>query len=99
MNDTAAPESACPGLTGEGTIKWLFLKDGGLSVGGVQEVYRVETAGGMAPQTCKGRPASFEVKYVAQCEYSRYQLWESCANFVCRLDFWTEIDGRGERGG
>jgi hypothetical protein len=69
-NDTAAPESACPGLNGEGTVKWLLLKDAGTSQGGVNEVYRVETAGGMPPATCRGRPERFEVKYVAQCKSS-----------------------------
>ncbi|KAH7082529.1 hypothetical protein BKA63DRAFT_395547, partial [Paraphoma chrysanthemicola] len=67
LNDTAAPASACPGLQGEGTVKWLYLKDTkGLSQGGIDTVYRLETAGGMAPATCKGKPASFEVKYTAQ---------------------------------
>tara|TARA_R110002003_G_scaffold200_1_gene15645 strand:- start:16896 stop:17438 length:543 start_codon:yes stop_codon:yes gene_type:complete len=69
LSETAAPASACPGLQGEGTIKWLYLKDTkGLSQGGIDTVYRLETAGGMAPTTCKGRPASFEVKYAAQCK-------------------------------
>jgi len=67
VNDTAAPASACPGLTGEGAVRWLFLKDTkGLSVGGVDTVYRVETAGGAAPATCKGMKPSFEVKYATQ---------------------------------
>ncbi|KAH7412333.1 hypothetical protein DE146DRAFT_275877 [Phaeosphaeria sp. MPI-PUGE-AT-0046c] len=67
LNDTAAPASACPGLSGEGTVRWLLLKDTkGLSVGGIDTVYRLETAGGSPPATCKGKPASFEVKYAAQ---------------------------------
>jgi hypothetical protein len=71
LNDTAAPASACPGLSNEGTVKWLFLKDTkGLSHGGIDTVYRIETAGGAAPATCKGQPASFEVKYTAQCKLS-----------------------------
>ena len=72
LNDTAAPASACPGLKGEGTIRWLYLKDTkGISQGGIDTVYRLETAGGMAPATCKGQPASFEVKYAAQCKLSQ----------------------------
>jgi len=68
-NDTAAPAEACPGLEGEGTVRWLYLKDTkGLSKGGINEVYRVETAGGASPETCEGMPKSFEVKYAAQCE-------------------------------
>lgn len=67
LNETAAPASACPGLSGEGTVKWLYLKDTkSLSVGGIDTVYRLETAGGMPPTTCKGKPESFEVKYAAQ---------------------------------
>jgi hypothetical protein len=69
LNETAAPESSCPGLQGEGTVKWLLLKDTkGLSKGGVDTVYRLETAGGMAPKTCEGRPKTFEVRYAAQCK-------------------------------
>jgi hypothetical protein len=71
LNETAAPTSACPGLTNEGAVKWLLLGDTkGLSHGGIDTVYRLETAGGAAPATCKGQPASFEVKYAAQCKYS-----------------------------
>lgn len=71
LNETAAPASACPGLSGEGTVKWLYLKDTkGLSLGGIDTVYRLETAGGSPPATCKGKPASFEVKYAAQCKFN-----------------------------
>ncbi|KAF2832430.1 hypothetical protein CC86DRAFT_313452 [Ophiobolus disseminans] len=67
VNDVAAPTSACPGLESEGAVRWLFLKDNkGISLGGIDTVYRLETAGGSAPATCKGKPASFEVKYAAQ---------------------------------
>lgn len=69
LNETAAPTSACPGLTGEGAVKWLYLKDTkGLSHGGIDTVYRLETAGGAAPATCKGQPTSFEVRYATQCK-------------------------------
>jgi len=73
LNDTPAPANACPGLTGEGAVKWLYLKDTkGLSQGGIDTVYRLETAGGSAPATCKGMPATFEVKYAAQCKSTSY---------------------------
>ncbi|KAL1597533.1 hypothetical protein SLS59_007230 [Nothophoma quercina] len=70
LNETDAPGSSCPGTNAEGAIKWLLLKDNGkgLSQGGIDTVYRVETAGGNKPATCKGQKAAFEVKYSAQCE-------------------------------
>jgi hypothetical protein len=64
-----APESAYPGLAREGAVPWLYLSDReGLSTGGVNTVYRLETAGGKAPTTCRGQKRNFEVQYVAQCE-------------------------------
>ncbi|KAF2748355.1 hypothetical protein M011DRAFT_457689 [Sporormia fimetaria CBS 119925] len=66
-NEVDAPKSACKGLKGEGAIKWLHLVDNGSSKGGVNTVYRLETAGGNKPATCKGRVGkSWEVPYVAQ---------------------------------
>ncbi|KLU91477.1 malate dehydrogenase [Magnaporthiopsis poae ATCC 64411] len=38
----------------------------GMATGELQEVYRVRTAGGSAPATCKDMPATFEVQYTAQ---------------------------------
>ena len=68
LNETNAPTSSCPGTTAEGAIKWLLLKDTkGLSQGGIDTVYRIETAGGNKPATCKGQKPAFEVKYSAQC--------------------------------
>jgi hypothetical protein len=79
LNDTAAPASACPGLSNEGSVKWLYLKDTkGLSKGGIDTVYRIETAGGSPPATCKGQPASFEVKYAAQCKLNPNGCCYSC---------------------
>ncbi|KAL5117054.1 Aminodeoxychorismate lyase [Pleosporales sp. CAS-2024a] len=67
LNETAAPAGASTGLTGEGAVKWLYLHDTkGLSQGGIDTVYRLETAGGASPTTCQGMPAEFEVKYAAQ---------------------------------
>ncbi|KAF2273096.1 uncharacterized protein EI97DRAFT_384306 [Westerdykella ornata] len=64
--DADAPKSACPGTKNEGAIKWLHLIDNGNSQGGVNAVYRLETAGGNKPKTCDGQKSSFEVPYTAQ---------------------------------
>lgn len=70
-NATAdAPAYACPGLKNEGAVPWLYLDDAGGSHGGVNSVYRLETAGGSAPKNCAGMPSSFSVGYVAQ-----YWVW------------------------
>lgn len=61
-----APKSACPGINKEGAVQWLHLIDNGSSQGGVNTVYRIETAGGNKPKTCKGMKSTFEVKYAAQ---------------------------------
>lgn len=61
-----APAGACPGTKNEGAIKWLQLSDNGSSVGGVNTVYRIETAGGNKPKVCKGQKKAFEVNYAAQ---------------------------------
>lgn len=67
LNETDAPKSACPGNNAEGAIKWLLLGDSkGISRGGIDTVYRVETAGGNKPATCKGQKETFEVAYAAQ---------------------------------
>lgn len=66
-NAVDAPKSACPGTKNEGAIQWLQLVDEkGLSAGGVNTVYRVETAGGNKPAVCKDQKATFEVPYTAQ---------------------------------
>jgi hypothetical protein len=65
--DMDAPKTACPGSKGEGAIKWLQLVDDqNMSQGGVNTVYRIETAGGNKPKVCKGQPKTFEVPYAAQ---------------------------------
>lgn len=68
VDGTDAPKSAFSGLQQEGAVPWLHLADTGSSVGGVDTVYRLETAGGKGPVNCQGREANFEVKYAAQCE-------------------------------
>ena len=65
-NSTPAPEAAAKGQQGEKAVPWLKLITRPGATGGLQEVYRVETAGGSAPETCTGMPASFEVQYAAQ---------------------------------
>lgn len=72
LGDTVAPATACPGLSGEGAVKWLYLRDTkGISQGGIDTVYRLETAGGAPPATCQDQPASFEVRYATQCKFHR----------------------------
>ncbi|KAK3359377.1 hypothetical protein B0T25DRAFT_96193 [Lasiosphaeria hispida] len=61
-----APTDAPRGQQGEIAVPWLKLKARAGATGSLQEVYRVETAGGSAPATCKGAPASFEVQYATQ---------------------------------
>ena len=67
--EQAAPGTACKGTKGEGAVKWLYLTDTAvpaLSHGGVNTVYRLETAGGDKPITCQGQKEYFEVPYAAQ---------------------------------
>ena len=69
ITETDAPKEACAGENDLPAIKWLYLRDtNGSSQGGIDTVYRVETAGGNKPATCQGMPATFEVKYAAQCK-------------------------------
>ncbi len=70
IDETPAPADACPGENGLPAVTWLYLHDNaGVSRGGINSVYRVETAGGGKPATCQGQPAHFEVKYAAQCKF------------------------------
>ncbi|KAI9699730.1 MAG: hypothetical protein M1836_002764 [Candelina mexicana] len=63
--NVAAPANAEKGRKREGAVDWLKLADkGGSRL--LKEVYRVETAGGKAPSTCKDRDGTFEVHYAAQ---------------------------------
>lgn len=61
-----APADAPKGQLGEKAVPWLKLSAKSGATGRLQEVYRVETAGGSAPSTCSGMPASFQVEYSAQ---------------------------------
>lgn len=67
--ESVAPVSSFDGLSKEGALKWLLLKDSTQgSQGGIDTVYRVKTAGGNKPGTCTGQKATFEVLYSAQCK-------------------------------
>jgi hypothetical protein len=70
-----APKHANPGLRGEGAVPWLRLLDRqNVSRGYIDEVYRVETAGGKAPDACTNQKAVFTVPYAAQCKYGQASL-------------------------
>ncbi|RKU44896.1 hypothetical protein DL546_001114 [Coniochaeta pulveracea] len=71
-NSSPAPADAPKGQGGEAAVPWLKLLTKVGATGDLQEVYRVETAGGSAPATCKGLPAAFNVQYSAQ-----YWFYES----------------------
>lgn len=47
--DIPAPQGADKGPQGYGAVDWKVLRAQAGSVGGLEEVYRVETAGGVAP--------------------------------------------------
>jgi hypothetical protein len=66
INSTAAPTDAPKSPNGATAVPWLKLQTRNGATGGLQEVFRVETAGGSAPAVCGGMPASFEVQYSAQ---------------------------------
>ncbi|KAL7625549.1 hypothetical protein AAE478_004769 [Parahypoxylon ruwenzoriense] len=70
-SQSPAPTDAPKGQQGESAVPWLRLKTRIGATGDLQEVYRLETAGGSAPATCQGQPAAFEVQYAAQ-----YWFWE-----------------------
>jgi len=64
--NVSAPADAPVGQKGEKAVDWLKLLTKPGATGGLQEVYRVETAGGSPPKTCQGLPPTFEVQYAAQ---------------------------------
>jgi hypothetical protein len=65
-----APAGASAGPDGSGAVDWLYLVDNsngnGATFGGINSVYRIETAGGKSPPTCANSPASFEVVYATE---------------------------------
>jgi hypothetical protein len=64
-----APDGAFDGMKDEGAVDWLQLVDNvpGYTSPNLKggEVYRVVTAGGKAPATCKGVSAGIQVPYAA----------------------------------
>ncbi|TQS32522.1 hypothetical protein Golomagni_07158 [Golovinomyces magnicellulatus] len=70
-NSAPAPATAASGQKGEPAVPWLKLTTVDGATGNIREVYRVETAGGSAPKTCRGQPDHIEVQYAAQ-----YWFWE-----------------------
>ena len=65
-NTATAPADAPRGQLNETAVAWLKLISRAGATGNLQEVYRVETAGGNPPATCAGMPATFSVQYSAQ---------------------------------
>jgi hypothetical protein len=60
---SSAPKDAAKGNNQMGSVPWLKLN---AVEGNYKDVYRVHTAGGMAPKTCQGLQGSFTVEYSAQ---------------------------------
>lgn len=67
-NTVPAPAGAPKGQDnqGFGAVAWLKLLTRDGATGNLQEVYRINTAGGNAPPTCVGQPATFEIQYAAE---------------------------------
>jgi len=65
-NSVPAPSGAPQGHDGELAVSWLKLLAKNGTTGNLQEVYRLQTAGGQPPETCAGMPAAFERQYAAQ---------------------------------
>ncbi|CAG5143507.1 uncharacterized protein ALTATR162_LOCUS1364 [Alternaria atra] len=67
---SAAPQAATKGTNGLGSVPWLKLNATATSEGAepwaYNEVYRIHTAGGVAPKDCSGIEGSFTVEYSAQ---------------------------------
>ncbi|KAI4608832.1 hypothetical protein J4E83_008871 [Alternaria metachromatica] len=67
---SAAPATATKGTNGLGSVPWLKLNATvtaeGQAAWAYNEVYRIHTAGGMAPKDCSGIEGSFTVEYSAQ---------------------------------
>ncbi|KAL9137488.1 MAG: hypothetical protein Q9175_001288 [Cornicularia normoerica] len=66
LADIPAPANASAGPFGQGygAVDWKMLTDAGGSLR-LKEVYRVETAGGKAPQSCAGVTAPIYIDYSA----------------------------------
>lgn len=66
-----------------GAVDWLrIVAIQSMSVG-LKLVYRVQTAGGKGPSTCKGMPKSFEIQYATEyckCSYDAISISPVKAN-------------------
>lgn len=58
-----APSNALSGKYG--AVPWLYLTTTDGTVGNYKSVYRVHTAAGSPPKTCKGMPPEFQMQYAA----------------------------------
>lgn len=67
-NTVSAPAGSPLGQGGEGngSVAWLKLLTRDGATGNLEEIYRVNTAGGNPPATCAGMPATFEVQYASE---------------------------------
>ncbi|KIN01665.1 hypothetical protein OIDMADRAFT_18602 [Oidiodendron maius Zn] len=67
-NTVPAPADAPVGQygVGFGAVPWLKLLTIDGATGNLEEIYRVNTAGGSPPKTCAGMPSAFEVQYSAE---------------------------------
>ncbi|KAF4637599.1 hypothetical protein G7Y89_g472 [Cudoniella acicularis] len=67
-NTVPAPAGSVVGQDGVGfgAVPWLKLTTRTGATGNLQEIYRVNTAGGNPPATCVGMPATFEIQYAAE---------------------------------
>jgi hypothetical protein len=68
INSSNPPTDAVVGQNGQGNGAVTWLKLDALNSEGqiLQEVYRLNTAGGNPPKTCTGQQAAFEVQYAAE---------------------------------
>lgn len=66
--NTTAPADSDKGTNGLGSVAWLKLA---AVEGDYKEIYRLSTAGGVAPKTCENQPAKFDVDYAAE-----YWFWK-----------------------
>lgn len=66
--NSTAPESASKGTNGEGSVPWLKMVG---TDGEYKEIYRINTAGGVAPKTCEGINGEFQIQYAAE-----YWFWK-----------------------
>jgi len=66
--NSTAPKDSSKGENGLGSVPWLKLN---AVEGDYKEVYRLFTAGGVAPKTCQGMASTFVVQYAAE-----YWFWK-----------------------